>query len=219
MPSLEVIALIGGTGAEGLGLATRFAVAGRSVIIGSRQRERAEVAAEGIRAAVPGASARGLTNEEAAAAGGIIIVTVPYEAQVETLTALREAIGGKVVVDAVVPLKFERGVVSAVVLPEGSAAGQAAALLPQAKIAAAFHHLGAPKLMALPHDVECDVVVCADDSEAKAAAIELAACIPGCRGVDGGGLANASYVEAFTAVLIGMNRKYKTRTSVRITGI
>ena len=215
----QSIAFIGGTGQEGLGLALRFAAAGRAVNIGSRSAERAQEAAAKIKAALPKADVRGLTNLEAAEGATILVITVPYEAQAETLKGLRQAAAGKTVIDTVVPMRFDKGAASVVAVAEGSAAQQAAALLPEAHVVAAFHHLSAPKLAALDHDVPGDVIVCGDHPEAKAVAIGLAGCIAGCRGIDGGGLANARHVEAFTAVLLGINRTYKTGASLKITGV
>ena len=213
------IAFIGGTGPEGLGLAMRFAAAGRTIVIGSRSQERAREAAGKVRASVPHAVVSGLTNRDAAAAGDLLIITVPYDAQAETLAGIREEAKGKMIIDTVVPLRFEKGMALVMDVPEGSAAQQAASLLPESRVAAAFHHLSAPKLMALEAEVPGDVLVCSDDPAAKAETIELAGLIKGCRGLDGGGLANAAHLEAFTAVLLSLNRTYKTRASFRVAGV
>ena len=162
MQQRQRIAFIGGTGPEGLGLALRFASVGRAVSIGSRSLERAQEAAAKIKATLPNADVRGLTNGEAAESAGTLVITVPYEAQAETLKGLRQAAAGKTVIDTVVPLRFDKGAVSVVMVPEGSAAQQAAALLPEARVVAAFHHLSAPKLAALDQDVPGDVIVCGD---------------------------------------------------------
>src|SRR3990170_2047570 len=143
-----MIAFIGGTGPEGLGLALRLALAGEEIAIGSRSLERAERAAAEISSRAPSARVWGAENRDVVEKAGIVFVTVPYAAQRETLASLRDAIGDKTVVDTVVPLRFEKGRAQAVPVAEGSAAEEAQALLPQATVVAAFHNLSAQKLMA-----------------------------------------------------------------------
>jgi NADPH-dependent F420 reductase len=213
------IALIGGTGAEGLGLAVRFAAGGGHVLIGSRDAARAAEAVSKVKAAVPGTALDGGTNLEVADAASVAVVTVPYHAQAEQLAALRGPLAGKPVITAVVPMRFDAGAPVILNVAEGSAAQQAASVLAESRVAAAFQHLSAPKLMDLSRDMDADVIVCADDPGAKAEAIALASLIKGCRGLDGGGLANARHIEAMTAVLVTMNRIHKTRTALRVTGI
>lgn len=213
------LAFIGGTGPEGLGLAVRFAAAGDEVIIGSRSAERAQEAAGKVRALVPNAQASGAENQQAALQGEIVFITVPFEGQKDILTALRDAIGAKLVVDTVVPLAFEKGRARALAVPEGSATEQAQALLPQAMVTGAFHNLSAQKLMKVDSDLSSDVVVVGNDIEARKQVMALAARIKGVRGVDGGPLANARYVEDITALLVSINRAYKTQAGIRITGL
>ena len=144
---VEVLAFIGGTGPEGLGLAARFAAAGHEIVIGSRSPERAQQAVEKIKARVPQVRATGMVNQEAVQRGDIVFVTIPFAGHRDTLEALAPAIGTKMVVDVVSPLSFEGGKIAAIAVPEGSAAEQAQALLPQAQVVAAFHHLDASQLM------------------------------------------------------------------------
>ncbi|MSQ26408.1 MAG: NADPH-dependent F420 reductase [Dehalococcoidia bacterium] len=219
MPTHHTIAFLGGTGPEGLGLAIRFAKAGDAVIIGSRSAERAEEAAQKIRAAVPTANARGAVNAEAVAHADIVMITVPYAGQKESLEAVRAQIGTKIVVDTVVPLHVEKGKFGAHIVPEGSAAQQAQAVLPQARVVAAFHNLSAHTLMQPDLPVDADVVVCADDAEAKRVVIALAGKIAGVRGIDGGGLHSARFIEDMTALILTINRIYKTHAAIKIVGV
>ena len=213
-----MIAFIGGTGPEGLGLALRLAVAGEEVVIGSRSLERAQEAAEKIRQRWPAARVGGAENAGAVRRADIVVVTVPYAAQRPTLEDLAPAIGEKVVIDTVVPLAFEGGRARYVTVEDGSAAQEAQRLLPHARVAAAFHNLSAGKLLG-DAALEGDVVVCADDAGAKKTAMTLVALIPGLRPVDGGGLANACQVEQITALLLNLNRIHKRQTGIRIVGL
>jgi hypothetical protein len=217
--SPEKLAFVGGTGPEGLGLAVRFAVAGHAVIIGSRSTERAQEAAANVRAKVPSAQVEGRLNEEAVRAGEIVLVTIPFAGHRDTLKALAPAIGAKIVIDVVSPLAFEAGQIRALAVPEGSAAQQAQALLPQAAVAAAFHHLDAGSLMRVEERLEADVLVCGDHPQAKLRTMALAEQIAGVRALDGGSLANSRYLEEFTAVLLSLNKNYRAHTTLRISGI
>jgi len=218
MPA-EVLAFIGGTGPEGLGLAARFAAAGHEIVIGSRSPERARQAVEKIKARVPQARARGMANQEAVQRADIVFVTIPFAGHRDTLEALAPAIGAKLVVDVVSPVSFEGGKIAAIAVPEGSAAQQAQALLPQAQVVAAFHHLDASQLMRVERSMEVDVLVCADHQEAKERVMALAEKIEGVRALDGGRLANSRYLEEFTALLLNLNKIYKAHTSLKIAGI
>jgi len=215
----ERLAFVGGTGPEGLGLAVRFAAAGHAIVIGSRSPERAEEAAAKVRAKVPRAQVEGRVNQEAVEAGEIVLVTVPFAGHHDTLEALGPAIGSKIVIDVVSPLAFEGGQVRALPVPEGSAAQQAQALLPEATVVAAFHHLDASSLMRLEKPLEGDVVVCGDHPQAKLRTMALAEQIAGVRALDGGPLANSRYLEEFTVVLLSLNKNYKAHTALRIVGI
>ena len=215
----EVLAFIGGTGPEGLGLAARFAAAGHPIVIGSRRPERAQEAVEKIKARVGGAEAVGVVNQEAVERGDIVFVTIPFAGHRDTLAALVGAIGAKMVVDVVSPLSFDGGRITAIAVPEGSAAQQAQALLPRAQVVAGFHHLDASDLMKVKRPMEADVVVCSDHPEAKAKVMALAREIAGVRALDGGGLANSRYLEEFTALLLNLNKTYKAHTGLKIAGI
>lgn len=216
---LSPIAVIGGTGHEGSGLALRWAAAGLDVIIGSRQATRAEQAAAQINDRLGRSAARGMENATAAAAAHTVVLTVPYSAHADTLTAIRDAVQGKVLVDVTVPLRPPK--VSRVWIPEGrSASEEAQALLgPGVRVVCAFQNISAEHLQDLDHTIDSDVLVCGDDAQAKAAAMELAA-RAGMRGIDAGPLQNAVVVEGLTAVLIGINLRYKVKgAGVRITGL
>lgn len=212
------IAFIGGTGEEGMGLAYRLAKAGHACIIGSRNADKAEAAVAELKekdAALPLTAAE---NAAAAAEAEIVIVTTPYTAQAPTLPPLAAALAGKIVVSTVVPMSFEGGRASLTPVAEGSAAQQQQALLPRSTIVAAFQNLSARKLLK-GGPIEADVVVCADDAEAKQRVMALAEEIEGVRGVDGGPLANAMMVEGITVLLVSVNRNYKTQAGIRIAGI
>ncbi len=216
---IGTIAVIGGTGREGSGLALRWAAAGLDVIIGSRQREKAEQAAAEMNQRLRREAVRGMENFAAAQAAQTIVLTVPYSAHAATLTAIKEAVQGKVLVDVSVPLRPPR--VSQVWLPEGrSAAEEAQALLgPDVRVVCAFQNVSAEHLQDLAHPVDCDVLVCSDDPDAKAVAIVLAE-KAGIRGLDAGPLQNAVVVEGLTPVLIGINMRYKVKgAGIRITGL
>ena len=214
---MRSVGLIGGTGPEGRGLAARFAVAGVDVIIGSRSAGRGEEAARAV-SELAGRPVSGAANADAATAE-IVVVTIPYAAQAETLSPLASAIGDKVVVSTVVPLAFGRGPVGLIEVAAGSAAAEVQALLPRARVAGAFHNLSARHLLDVAHAVEGDVIVCCDDAAALAEVVGLAALIKDVRGVNGGPLANCRYVEALTALLVNINRVNKAETNVRIVGL
>ncbi|WP_219460428.1 NADPH-dependent F420 reductase [Nonomuraea rhizosphaerae] len=211
----DVIGILGGTGDQGKGLARRFALAGRQVLIGSRSAERAQEAAGSI-----GSGARGAANAAVATEADVVIVAVPYEGHKALLESLRAELAGKIVVDCVNPLGFDKQGAYALPVEEGSAAQQAAAVLPDSRVVAAFHHVSAVVLMDPAVDkVDLDVLVLGDDREATDRVQELAAVIPGVRGVYGGRLRNAFQVEAFTANLISINRRYKAHAGVRVTDV
>lgn len=214
-----MIGFVGGTGPEGRGLALRFALAGEAVAIGSRDAARAAEAAETILREVPTASVSAGLNEDIAGDADIVFVSVPHAAQRETLIAIRGQLAGKTVVTVVAPVSFSKGVAAAVPVEEGSAALQAKALLPDSKVAAAFQTISARDLLKPGKPVDSDVVVCANDEDAKAEVSALAEKIEGVRAVDGGGLDNAGYVENFTALLMNINRRYKAHSAIRIVGI
>jgi NADPH-dependent F420 reductase len=218
MQSRPTLAVIGGTGALGSGLVVRWAAAGYPVVIGSRSREKAEAVARQITPGNGAPQVRGDDNAGAARAGNIVVVAVPYSNHSAILDEIGDAVTGKIVVDAVVPLVPPK--VSVVQLPaEGSAAQIAQQRLgEEARVVAAFHNVAAAKLAA-GGAVDCDVLVFGNDGEARDAVIALCDAL-GTRGVDGGALANAVAGEALTSVLIAINRRYKVPgAGIRITGI
>ena len=214
-----VIGFIGGTGPEGKGLAYRFALAGHEVVIGSRSAERADEAARDVAGHASSQAVRGAENASAARTADVVILTVPFAAQAATLPALAEALGSKIVVSTAVPLAFEGGRVSMLDVLEGSAAEQAQALLPRARVVGAFENLGAAKLWDGDLPLDQDVIVCSDDADARRNVMSLAEEIRGVRAVDGGPLASARYVEGITALLLNVNRRYKALTGVRVVGL
>jgi NADPH-dependent F420 reductase len=216
-----VVGILGGTGDQGRGLSYRFARAGLRVLIGSRSAERGEAAAREV-AALPGVTGEvtGGANVDVARAADLAIVTVPWDGHAETVASLAEPLTGKVVVDCVNPLGFDERGPYPVRVDEGSAAEQTAALLPSSRVCAAFHHVSAVLLADPAVDrVDLDVLVLGDDREAVALVLALAARIDGVRGVHAGRLRNAGQVEALTANLIVINRRYKTHAGIRITNL
>jgi hypothetical protein len=214
-----MIGFVGGTGPEGRGLALRFALAGEQVMIGSRDLGRAEEAAQSVAEFAPPGSIQGHLNDRTAAESDIVFIAVPFGGHQATLESLRDELDGKIVVDVVAPLAFSRGQVSAILVDEGSAAQQALAILPDSRVVAAFQNISAEDLLIPDRAIESDVIVCSDDDEAKTQVIALADTIKGARGVDGGKLENARYVEDFTALLLNINRIYKAHSTIKIVGI
>ncbi len=216
----DVVGVLGGTGPQGRGLALRWAKAGIPVIIGSRSAERAESAAASLRDATGVSAVRGLDNEGCAAEADVVLVAVPWEGHGELLTALRDQLIGKIVLDCVHPLGFDKQGSVALPVEEGSAAQQAEKLLPESRVTAAFHHVSAVHLEDLSiEELDTDVLLLGDDREATDQVRALADAIPGMRGVYGGRLRNAHQVEAFTANLIAINRRYKAHAGIRVTDI
>ncbi|MFN7930883.1 MAG: NADPH-dependent F420 reductase [Blastocatellia bacterium] len=218
------IAIIGGTGDQGRGLALRWACAGYEIVIGSRDTARAVAAAEEMNAQLGGGrKIIGAGNAEAAADASIIVLCVPFAAQIATLKSIRDKLQpGAMLVDVTVPLEPAVGGKPSRVLGvwAGSAAEQCAELVPSSiPVVAAFHNVAASVLNDLEHHVDCDILVCGEKREAKARLRPLVEAIPGCRFVDAGPLAIARTVEALTALLIGINIRYKAHTGIRITGL
>lgn len=218
-------AIIGGTGPAGTGLALRWALAGETVIIGSRDSARAEQTAETIRKRV-GANAQvsGMENSAACAASDLLLFTVPFEGQATLLKQLKPAMrAGSILIDATVPLAASVGGRASRTLGvwQGSAAQQTAELVPEGvSVVAAFQNVSADVLNGnLDEDVDCDVIVCSDDPNATQVAMELAAKIPRIRAIDGGKLENARLIEQITALLIGLNIRHKGHGGIRITGL
>jgi NADPH-dependent F420 reductase len=217
--SKSKIAVLGGTGKEGSGLALRWANAGHHVFIGSRSPERAQAAAAAINARVGSELAQGSDNLTAAQHADIVVLTVPYAAQLSTLEEVKVALAGKILIDVTVPLVPPQ--VSRVQLPEGgSAVVKAQAMLgPGVRVVSAFQNISAELLAELGHAIDCDVLVCGDDREARAAVIALAQ-HAGMRAFHAGPLANSVVAEALTSVLITINRQFKVKHSgIVITGL
>ncbi|HLL34526.1 NADPH-dependent F420 reductase [Streptomyces sp. NPDC052773] len=210
-----VVGVLGGTGPQGKGLAYRLALAGQKVIIGSRAADRAVAAAEELGHGIEGAD-----NAECARRSDIVIVAVPWEGHAKTLESLRAELAGKLVVDCVNPLGFDKKGAYALKPEEGSAAEQAAALLPDSRVTAAFHHLSAVLLQDPEIDrIDTDVMVLGEVRADVEIVQALAGRIPGMRGVYAGRLRNAHQVESLVANLISVNRRYKAHAGLRVTDV
>ncbi|HYM33119.1 MAG TPA: NADPH-dependent F420 reductase [Candidatus Cybelea sp.] len=219
MTMKATIAVLGGTGHEGRGLALRWAKAGYPIVIGSRDGERAIAAAAEMAASVRGASVAGASNVAAAERATIAVLTVPYAAQKATLESVKHALQGKILVDVTVPLQPPR--VARVQLPPQDSAVLAGQELlgPGVKVVSAFQNVSAHLLESPGDTIDCDVLVCGDDKDARGAVIELARAA-GMRGIHGGALVNSAAAEALTSVLIFINGRYKIQSSgIRFTGI
>jgi 8-hydroxy-5-deazaflavin:NADPH oxidoreductase len=215
------VGILGGTGPQGRGLAYRLARAGQRVLVGSRSAERGRQAAEEL-AGLPGVTASTVDGGDNAFActADVVIVAVPWDGHADLLTELAPALAGKLVVDCVNPLGFDKQGAYPLPVAEGSAAQQAAALLPDSTVCAAFHHVSAA-LLADPEveAMDLDVLVLGEDRDAAATVQALAERISGMRGVFAGRLRNAGQVEAFTANLIAINRRYKAHAGIRVTDL
>jgi NADPH-dependent F420 reductase len=215
-----MLAFLGGTGPEGRGLALRFALAGEDVIIGSRDASRAATAAEELKELAPGSRIEGAANADAAAAADVVFLAFPYEGQRPTLESIPEAMSGKIVVDVIAPMQFQRGLgASAVEVEAGSAAQEAQELLPDSLVVSAFQNISAEELQEPDTTMEGDVVVCSDHAEPKARVMELVDRIPHLRAVDGGALSNSKYVEQITPMLVNINRIYRIHAGIKIVGV
>ena len=210
-----IVGVLGGTGDQGRGLAYRLAAAGNPVIIGSRSAERAQAAASEL-----GAGVRGMANADAARESDVVIVAVPWEGHRDLLASLAGPLAGKVVIDCVNPLGFDKRGCYPLPVQAGSAAEQAAEVLPDSRVVGAFHHVSAVVLLD-PEvtTVDLDVMVLGEDREATDLVQALAGRIPGMRGIYAGRLRNCGQVEALTANLVSINRRYKAHAGLRITDI
>ncbi|WP_327297995.1 MULTISPECIES: NADPH-dependent F420 reductase [unclassified Streptomyces] len=210
-----VVGVLGGTGDQGRGLAYRLARAGQKVIIGSRAAERARAAAGEL-----GHGVEGVENAECARRSDVVIVAVPWDGHAKTLESLRSELTGKLVVDCVNPLGFDKKGAYALKPEEGSAAEQAAALLPESRVAAAFHHLSAVLLQdPAIEEIDTDVMVLGEERADVEIVQALAGRIAGMRGVFAGRLRNAHQVESLVANLISVNRRYKAHAGLRVTDV
>jgi len=218
----RTVAVIGGTGSAGRGLALRWARAGETVIIGSRDAERANATAAEIQARVPDGKIWGAENVAACSATDLVMLTVPFEGQAALLKQLKPALKtGTIVIDATVPLAASVGgrATRALGVWQGSAAQQTAELVPEGvSVVSAFQNISA-ELLNGDDPVECDIIVCSDNPDATKVAMELASTIPGVRAIDGGKLENSRIVEQITALLIGMNIRHKGHAGIRLTGL
>jgi NADPH-dependent F420 reductase len=217
-PTTLTVGVLGGTGAQGKGLALRWAQAGISVIVGSRAAERAEASAQEYREATGVEHVRGADNATCAAEADVVLAAIPWESHAETLRGLVEPLRGKILIDCVNPIGFDERGPYPLPVEEGSVAQQAEQLLPETRVTAAFHNVSAVLLADLEQDsVDCDVLVLGDDREATDVVRALADAIPGVRGIYGGRLRNAYQVECLTANLIAINRRYKVHAGIKIT--
>lgn len=214
-----MIGFIGGTGPEGRGLALRFALAGEKVLIGSRDEGRAKDAAESISEHVPPGAVSGDANDVVARESDIVFIAVPYSAQKATLASLEKELAGKIIVNVIAPLAFNKGRASAIRVEEGSAALESKSLLPKSRIVAGFHNISAQELLIPDKPLDTDIIIFGDDEEAKTTIMKLAETIQGVRAVDGGGLENARYCEDLTALLLNINRIHKAHAMIKIVGI
>ena len=213
------IGILGGTGPAGRGLAVRLAAAGDEVVIGSRVHQRADGIARGLVSEWPDhdLSITGASNETTAACD-LVVVATPWDSAVATVKPLAGALAGKVVVSMANALVKEGREFIALVPPRGSVAASIQAVLPESLVSASFHHLPASEMESLTTPMDADVLVCSDHAEATAATVALVDRIEGLRGVDAGSLAQAAPIEAFTAVCISVNIRYKVHTTVRLAG-
>ena len=222
MPSSPV-PIVGGTGALGFGLALRLAAAGVPVVIGSRAVERAEEAAGRVRERLPDAQVEGLTNEDAAQRGDIVLLCVPFRNQSENLTNLKNVLReGQILVDATVPLAAAIGGRATRLLgvPQGSAGQQAQEMAPPGvEVVSALHTVGAPKLADLDEELDEDVPIAGDKKDAKRAVADLIRQIPGLRPIDCGRLEMARLIEGLTPLLISVNGRHKTHAGIKFTGL
>ena len=213
------IAVLGGTGPEGLGLAARLAQIGESVVIGSRSAERAAEAVAKLREKLPNASLAGAANAAAAADAEAAVLAFPYDGVDATLAECGPALAGKLVIDTIVPLKVDGKFFGVEPPAEGSAGERIQARVPTAKVVSAFKHQSAHHLIELDHTMEGDVLICGNDEAAKATVAGIVTRIRALRPVDVGELRNARVFEAMTALLLNINRRHKTRSSVKILGV
>jgi 8-hydroxy-5-deazaflavin:NADPH oxidoreductase len=220
-PTPLTIGFLGGTGPQGRGLGLRMAQAGHRVLLGSRDAQRAAAVVEELAEVVGGLAGDvlGVGNEQACADADVVFVVLPYDGQAELLEQVAGHCAGKVVVNCVNALAFDKRGAVPVAVEAGSAAEECAALLPGARVSSAFHDISAVRLQRLEEPVEADVLICGDDDEANQLVVHLAGQIDGMRGVLAGPLRLSATIEAFTAVLIGVNRRYKTHASVRVVGV
>ncbi len=213
------LAVIGGTGPAGRGLTLRFAALSFPVICGSRSRERGREVAEELRSTLGDVSIEGASNLDAARQGDIVLLTIPYEGMADTLPPLREACTGKIVISAIVPIEWREGKPIALRPEAGSAAEEAALLLPGARTTSAFQTIDAHQSGNLDYRLDTDVLVASDDREARREVVRIAGLLDGVRALSAGRLSSSRYVEEVTALLITVNRIHRVHSGFRLTGI
>lgn len=218
-PGPTVLGLLGGTGPHGRGLATRFAAAGHRVLVGSRDRSRAEEVVEGLRPALPRARLAAGDNTEVAERADLVFVTVPHDAQHLLLPPVRAALAGKVVVSCANPMRVDERGPLPVRVRDGSAAEECQRLLPAARVVSAFQNVSAVVLRHLDRTLECDVLLCGDDPSATTVVADLVRTVPGLSPLEAGPLRLSGPIEDFTAVLVSVNRRYRVHAGVRLTGL
>lgn len=217
---MTTLALLGGTGALGLGLAGRFAAAGVDVLIGSRSAPRAGEAAAKVQARVPSAHVLGLPNADASHRADLVVLAVPWKGLAPLVDEVGSHVAGRIVVDPVVPLAMEDGFATLAPVPQAASVGEwLQRRLPDARIVSAFKNVPALDLADADMALAADVLLCGNDAAARDAVSTLVACIPGLRAVDAGALENARYLEALTALILNVNRRHRRRVAVRLTGL
>lgn len=216
----SALAVVGGTGAQGFGLALRLAQAGERIVLGSRSAERAEAALAKLKEQLPDADATAAENREAAHLADRILLSIPFDGLAEFLDGGATWLAGKTVVDVIVPLAFRKGVAELRPVEGARSVGELLQQrVPSARVVSAFKNVPAELLQDLSQPVIGDVVLCGEDEAARAEVAALAEMIPGLHPVDAGGLVNAHALEAITALLVNLNRRHKARTSITITGL
>ena len=214
-----IVSFVSGTGPAGFGLAARFARAGHEVVIGSRAMERAEETRAMVLQHVPDASVRAATNSDAVAAGDVVFLTMPAQAQRESVEAIAGPLSGKIVVSMSNPVQVDGGRVTTFIPAAGSLAEEVQQLVPAARVVGAFHEIHVRRFARLDRRIDSDTIVTGDDDEAKQTVMRLCGQVDGVRAIDGGPLRLTRFVEGFVAVLITINLRYKAGTSLRITGL
>lgn len=215
---MRSVAFVGGTGPAGIGIGARLARAGHAILIGSRSKERAEEAAARVRELAGDGDVRGGTNEEILATADVVFLAMRDDAQRQTVRTIADSVAGKIVVSMANPLRVGNGMATYVNPPEGSLAEEAQRDAPDAHIVSAFHEIRLSRFAKVDRPIDSDTIICGDDDGAKKVVMELARDL-GVNPVDGGPLMNSRYVEAFVAVLITINFRYKASASIRITGL
>ena len=215
----NMLGFLGGTGEEGRGLSLRLCLAGERVMIGSRDSAKAREIAIDMAANFGLSEISSGNNEDVARNADVIFITVPFVAQKDLLETVKDNLAGKIVVDTVAPVALHGGRFYTMPVDAGSASLEAQSSLPKSEVVAAFQNVSAKELLALPVDVEGDVLMCGGSVEAKRVVEGLVNKIPNLRPIDGGGLENSSYVEGITALLLNINKRYKAHSSIKVIGL